>query len=87
MGNHRLRIRRPGRREGPDPVAQSGNTRHEDPRRDAPAYAAYLVLLFRLLAFLTVQLHLDPALPPAHPSGEVHVTPAAAGLNPGVLDQ
>jgi hypothetical protein len=34
---------------------------HDDIRRDAPAYAAYVILLMRLLAFLTVQLHLDPA--------------------------
>lgn len=37
---------------------------HEDLRRDAPAFAAYIVVIIRLLAFLTVQLHLDPSQPP-----------------------
>jgi hypothetical protein len=34
--------------------------------RDVPAFAAYIVLLMRLLAFLTVELH-DPTQPAPSP--------------------
>jgi hypothetical protein len=48
------------RRKRPEKRRSSGRRSSDLLKLEVPVYAAYLILIVRLLAFLTVQLHIDP---------------------------
>lgn len=47
-------------RKRPEKRRSRGRRSSDLLRLEVPVYAAYLILIVRLLAFLTVQLHIDP---------------------------